>query len=282
MIAVFNAITNIAEDIEKNIFVDCDKYISNGLTDEQVHSSVNEYCSKVIQREFKKVKSVHGFIGKYSKDYKTINENGKYKISYVAIDNLDLLDVAFSLGTIFGIYEKKMDAFHLKAAMYITYGPTFQLVFASKTEGVIYFSYEDGEFIEQEPLELDNSGKINSTGGLASEWTKEHKELIDSFFNEGYRLRFSDSLALDTHQILFKKGGVYSSPATKSYPQGKHEAIFEAFPISYIIEEAGGRAISNKGRILDMTNVSIEQKVPFYFGSKKEIQRIEDSFLNLQ
>ncbi|MGM0518479.1 MAG: hypothetical protein ACQERD_02410 [Campylobacterota bacterium] len=280
MIAVFNAITNIAEDIEKNVFTDCDKFISSGLSDEQMHDRVNEYCSKVIRTEFKKVKSVHGFIGKYSKKYTTINENGKYKISYVAIDNLDLIDVDFSLGTIFGIYENHMDAFHLKAAMYITYGPTFQLVFASKQEGVIYFSYENGEFIEQDPLKLENSGKINSTGGLPNEWTSEHKELIDSFFNEGYRLRFSDSLALDTHQILFKKGGVYSSPATKSFPDGVHDIIFEAFPISYIIEEAGGRAISHKGRILDMTNVSIQQKTPFYFGSKKEIQAVEDSFLN--
>ncbi len=280
MIAVFNAITNIAEDIEKNVFVDCDKFIASGLTDEQMQKEVNTYCSKVIHKEFKKVKSVHGFIGKYSKKYTTINENGKYKISYVAIDNLDLLDVDFSLGTIFGIYENQMDAFHLKAAMYITYGPTFQIVFASKSEGVIYFSYENGEFIEQDPLKLDNKGKINSTGGLASEWSPKHKELIDLFFNEGYRLRFSDSLSLDTHQILFKKGGIYSSPATPTFPDGKHEVIFEAFPISYIIEEAGGRAISHKGRILDMTNVTIEQKTPLYFGSKIEIQKVEDSFLN--
>lgn len=159
MIAVFNAITNIAEDIEKNVFVDCEKFLSSGLTEQQMHDSVHDYCSKIIEREFKRVKSVHGFIGKDSKDYTTINENGKYKISYVAIDNVDLLDVDFSLGTIFGIYEHQMDAFHLKAAMYITYGPTFQLVFASKSEGVIYFSYEDGEFIEQDPLTLEKKEK---------------------------------------------------------------------------------------------------------------------------
>lgn len=281
MIAVFNAITNIAEDIEKNVFVDCEKFLSNGLSDEQTHKKVHEYCSKIIQNEFKRVRSVHGFIGRQSKKYTTINENGKYKISYVAIDNLDLLDVDFSLGTIFGIYEKQMDAFHLKAAMYITYGPTFQLVFASKSEGLIYFSFEDGEFIEQDPLSLKEKGNINSTGGLASEWSQEHKQLLDSFFNEGYRLRFSDSLALDTHQILFKRGGIYSSPATKSFPNGKTEVLFEAFPIAYIIEQAGGRAISNKGRILDMTNVKVDQKTPIYFGSKKEIQKVED-FLNKQ
>ncbi len=50
------------------------------------------------------------------------------------------------------------------------------------------------------------------------------------------------------------------------------DVLFEAFPISYIIEQAGGRAISNKGRILDMTNVEIDQKTPIYFGSKNEIQ----------
>ncbi|RXK13444.1 hypothetical protein CP965_06485 [Halarcobacter mediterraneus] len=280
MIAVFNAITNIAEDIEKNVFVDCEKFLSCGLSDKQMHEKVHAYCSEIIEREFRRVKSVHGFIGKVKKEYKTINENGKYKISYIAIDNLDLLDVDFSLGSIFGIYEQQMDAFHLKAAMYITYGPTFQLVFASKSEGVIYFSYEDGEFIEQDPLSLEKKGNINSTGGLASEWTDEHKELITGFFNEGYRLRYSDSLSLDTHQILFKRGGVYSSPATKSFPNGKHDFIFEAFPISYIIEQAGGRAISKKGRILDTTNVEIDQQTPLYFGSSYELQKVEDSFLN--
>ena len=280
MIAVFNAITNIAEDIEKNVFVDCESFLERGLSDKQMKENVHEYCSKVIHREFKKVKSVNGFIGKYKKKYTTINEGGKYKISYVAIDNLDLLDVNFSLGSIFGIYETHMDAFHLKAAMYITYGPTFQLVFASKTEGVIYFSFEDGEFIEQDPLLLEKEGKINSTAGLVSEWSDEHRKLVDSFFNKGYRLRFSDSLSLDTHQILFKKGGIYSSPATKSFPDGKIEVLFEAFPISYIIEQAGGRSISKKGRILDMTNVEIDQKTPIYFGSSKEVQVVEDFLLN--
>ncbi len=99
-----------------------------------------------------------------------------------------------------------------------------------------------------------------------------------AFFNKGYRLRFSDSLSLDTHQILFKRGGLYSSPATASFPNGKLETIFEAFPISYIIEQAGGRAINEKGRILDMIGVEIDDKTPIYFGSKNEIQIVEDSF----
>lgn len=279
MIAIFNAITNIAEDIEKNVFVDCDKFISSGLTDKEMNEKVRSYCSSVIRREFSRTKSVHSYIGRQHKNLRVNNPDGKYKVSYVSIDNIDLLDVDFSLGSIFGIYEKQMDAFHIKAAIYVTYGPTFQLVFASKMDGVQYFSFEDGEFIEQDNLVLENQGKINSTAGLVKEWSPEHKKLVNSFFNKGYRLRFSDSLCLDTHQILFKKGGLYTSPATESYPDGKLDAIFEAFPISYIIEQAGGRAINKKGRILDMTTNDIYAKTPIYFGSKNEIQEVEDSFL---
>ena len=280
MIAIFNAITNIAEDIEKNVFVDCDRFISSGLSDKEMNEQVRSYCSSVIRREFTRTKSVHSFIGKQHKNLRVNNENGKYIVSYVSIDNIDLLDVDFSLGSIFGIYEKQMDAFHLKAAIYVTYGPTFQLVFASKMDGVQYFSFEDGEFIEQDNLTLEKEGKINSTAGLVSEWTDEHRKLVDSFFNRGYRLRFSDSICLDTHQILFKKGGLYTSPATASFPDGKLNTIFEAFPIAYIIEQAGGRAINKKGRILDMTTTDINAKTPIYFGSKNEVQIVEDSFLN--
>ncbi len=280
MIAVFNAITNIAEDIEKNVFVDCDRFISSGLSDKERNEQARAYCSSVIQREFKRVKSIKSFIGKQHKDERIHNENGRYLVTYVAIDNVDLLDVNFSLGSIFGIYEKRRDAFHLSAAIYITYGPTFQLVFASKYEGVQYFSFEDGEFIQQDELSLLNEGKINTTAGLVSEWSDEHRALVDSFFNKGYRLRFSDSLCLDTHQILFKKGGLYSSPKTPSFPDGKLNTIFEAFPIAYIIEQAGGRAINKKGRILDMTTTDIHEMTDIYFGSKNEIQIVEDSFLN--
>jgi len=279
MIAVFNAITNIAKDIRKNVFVDCEGFINNSINNEKINQKLHSYYSNVIKREFNKTKSIHSYIGKRHKNLKTNNENGKYIISYVCIDNIDLFDINFSLGSIFGIYERQIDALHLKAAIYITYGPAFQLVFASKTDGIQYFRFENEELIEQDSPLLQKEGKINSTASLASEWTKEHKNLIDKFFNKGYRLRFSDSLALDTHQILLKRGGLYSCPATKSFPNGKLSTVFEAFPISCIIEQAGGRAINEQGRILDITATDINAKTPIYFGSINEIKQVQE-YLN--
>ncbi len=203
---VFKAITNIAQGIQSNIF----ESFGKNAFEEGVH----DFCAKLICNEFTKVKEIHGIVGKDNHEYKTLNENEKYKISYVDIDNIDLLDVDFSLGTIFGIYEDSFSSSSLVGAIYVTYGPRFQLVFASKGGSECY-SFKDGDFVKQENLVLENKGKINSTAGLANEWSDEHKSLIDGFFNKGYRLRFSDSLSLDTHQILFKKGGIYSSPETK-------------------------------------------------------------------
>ncbi|MBP7742251.1 MAG: fructose-1,6-bisphosphatase [Aliarcobacter sp.] len=274
MIEIFNAVENIAKNLEQEVFFKCDQFFDNDHNDEEIHNNVYNYCSNLIEKEFETVRSVKSIIGKDKKQFCMVNKDGKYLVSYVSIDNIDLLDVDFSLGSIFGIYEESFEASSLKAAIYITYGPRFELVFASKAEGVKYFSYEHGELVQQNSLLLNSSGKINSTGGIIKEWSDTHKALIESFFKKGYRLRFSDSLALDTHQILFKKGGIYSSPATPSNPNGMLEIIFEAFPISFIIELANGSAIDGKKRILDIQSPELHQKTPIYFGSRNEIEEV--------
>lgn len=276
MIEVFNAISNIAITIEKDVFQSCTDFLDTTKSDEAIHQDVYEHCRRVIESEFEKVKSVKGAMGKDKKQLCTINNNGKYLVSYVAVDNIELLDVDFALGSMFAIYENEFNAQSLKASIYITYGPTFQIVFASKSEGVKFFSYKHGELIQKESFELTNKGKINSTAGIQSQWSPKHKALIQSFFDEGYRLRFSDSLTLDTHQILFKKGGIYSSPATTSNPDGILELIFEAYPIAFIMELVNGEAIDGEKRILDIECTEFHQKTPIYFGSKYEIQHVKE------
>jgi fructose-1,6-bisphosphatase I len=278
MIEVFNAISNIAVEIETDVFKNCSDFLVN-KSDEEIHHDVYAHCTAIIEREFEKVRSVKGAIGKDKKQLCLINGNGKYLVSYVSIDNIELLDVDFSLGSIFTIYENEMDANNIKAAIYTTYGPTFQLVFASKSEGVKFFSYKNNEFVQQESFLLGDKGKINSPSGAQSQWSKEHRDLIENFFNEGYRLRFSDSLTLDTHQILFKKGGIYSSPKTATSPNGELELLFEAYPIAFILELVNGEAIDGTQRILDIKAEDLHQKTPIYFGSKYEIEKVKKAFL---
>ncbi|MGM0623524.1 MAG: class 1 fructose-bisphosphatase [Campylobacterota bacterium] len=279
MVEIFNSIANAATRIEKDVFKNCSDFIDVDASEEAVHEAVFDHCQDIIEREFEKTRSVNKIISQDKKQYCYLNKSGKYTVTYKAIDNIELLDVDFSLGTIFGVYEHEVDAAHLKAAAYVTYGPTFQLVFATKTEGVKFFNYEEGEFRQQESFTLNEIGKINATGGDVRTWSSAHKTLVQSFFEDGYRLRFSDSLALDTHQILFKKGGIYSNPATRAHPEGKLELLFECYPIAFILNLAGGEATDGEREILQKPLEDIHQKSPLYFGSQKEMQRVKETSL---
>jgi len=266
---IFKTITAIAIGIEQELF---------GNYNDQSNDEIYSYCNDLVKKETYLNSSIKAIISQDRKEIETVNSDGKYILSYVSIDNIDLLDVNFSLGTIIAIYEDDIAAKNLKYSCYITYGPTFQIVFASAKKGIQFFSFDGNDFIEQDSFVLENKGKINSQGGDVTTFSQEHKQLMQNFFDNGYRLRFSNSLSLDTHQILFKRGGIYSSPSTKKDPNGILDLVFEAYPISNIVELAGGEAIDGKTRILDIElENDIAKKTPIYFGSKNEIGIVKQS-----
>ncbi len=281
MVDIFNAISDIAKVMENKVFSNYDDFIGSEKSIDTVNNDILKFSRDLIENTFSSVKIVKGTIDQDTKVLNTINsdDNAKYIISYVPIDNISLLDLNFSLGTIFGVYENNLETNKMVASCYITYGPTLQLVFATKSKGVQFFSYDGQNFIEEEHFQLDNKGKINSTAGDVATFDNKHKLLMQGLFDEGYRLRFSDSLVLDTHQILFKRGGLYSSPVTKNVENGILNLLFEASPISFIVECAGGYAINGVDRILDLrVENDLNKKTPIYFGSSYEIDLVKKSF----
>jgi len=274
---VFNAITNIATSIENNVFTNYDQFV---VADDLVQTNINvqQYCDNIAKEELKSVSSVKAIVTQDDKKTEVLNEDGRYIISFIAIDNIDLLDLGFSVGSIFGVYDKEIEGHSLIASCYATYGPTFQLVYANEETGVEFYAYDGEKFIDVKPFTLENKGKINSTDGDVATFDEKHNKLIQGLFDEGYRLRLSNSLALDMHQILFKRGGLYSSPKTQKDPNGRIDVVFEAYPIAYIIELAGGEAIDGVNNISDIKiDGDISKKTPIYFGSKYEIGKVKAS-----
>jgi len=274
---VFTAITNIAKVIDKRVFKNYDEFvIPNDLT--QTNLNIQEFCDKIAREEFKAVPSIKAIVTQDDKKTEVLNEDGQYIVSFISIDNIDLLDLGFSVGSIFGVYDKVIEGHSLIAASYVTYGPTFQLVYATQDLGVEFYAFDGDKFIDIKPFKLDAKGKINSTDGDVATFDTKHKELLQSLFDEGYRLRISNSLSLDMHQILFKRGGLYSSPVTSKDPNGTFDLVFEAYPISYIIELAGGEAIDGINNISDLKiDGDISKKTPIYFGSKYEIGKVKQA-----
>jgi len=277
MTNVFNVIKDIAISIENNVFKNYDQFVvSDDL--KQTNNNVQRYCDDMIIELFATVDSVKSVVTQNEKKIVDLNKDGKYIVSFIAIDNIDLLDLGFSLGSIFAIYDQDIEGKNLVASCYITYGPTLQLVYATKERGVEFYSFDGLSFTTANSFKLENKGKINSTAGDVKTFDEKHTKLVQGLFDEGYRLRLSNSLALDMHQILFKRGGLYSSPKTQKDPNGLLDVVFEAYPIAFIIDLAGGKAIDGIDNIIDIKIAGdITKKTPIYFGSKYEIGKVQSS-----
>ncbi len=232
----------------------------------------------IIAEEFSKIAAIKAIASEEKEEEEILHENGRYKIAYDPLDGSSLIDVDLSVGSIFGIYDESFDAKRMLAAVYIVYGPRLEMVTAYKG-GVRHFIFRHGKFMEQTTIKLKEKGKLNAPGGTQQHWPPHHKELVDSLFGEGYRLRYSGGMVPDLHQILLKGGGLFSYPGTTDKPQGKLRKLFEVFPFAFVYETAGGEAIDDKGhRLLELPCEDPHETTPCFFGSRYEISRVKEAY----
>ena len=210
-----------------------------------------------------------------------VKAKGKFGITLDPLDGSSLIGVNLTVGTIVGIFDegdvmepgKRMDA-----AMYILYGPLTALVYAARGKGVHEFVLHDnGNYVLQKKNIRIGNKKIYAPGGLRKDYLIEHKAFVDELEKQGYILRFSGSFVADCHQIMHK-GGIFMYPALKTYPNGKLRLLFEANPLSLIIEEAGGLSSNGFERIHNIMPEELSQKTPLYIGDRKAILLLEKIF----
>ncbi|OBV29826.1 hypothetical protein BKN38_04635 [Helicobacter sp. CLO-3] len=209
---------------------------------------------------------------------------GGLLVAYDPLDGSSLFDSDLSVGSIFGIYDGAFGAEHIVAAAYVVYGPRLEVVFASAgAQGVKHSFYNGKEWVSKPNLALKTKGKLNAPGGTQKHWSAAHKALIDGFFAQGYRLRYSGGMVPDLHQILCKGGGIFSYPATTDAPNGKLRKLFEVFPFALIYEKAGGEAIAPESsgackRVLELKSASLHESTPCFLGSSEEIAQVRAAY----
>lgn len=211
----------------------------------------------------------------YTQDSNTLSMQSLL-VAYDPLDGSSLMDSNLTIGSIFGIYAEEFQAQNLIASLYFLYGPRLEMVVAKDKKSMHYlYNYTKHTWEYIQTFTLKEKGKLNAPGGTQKEWSKKHKKLIEGFFAEGYRLRYSGGMVADLHQILCKGGGIFSYPATDSAKNGKLRNLFEVFPFAYIFECAGGMAMNGTERLLCIQTESIHASTPCFFGSKYEIECVE-------
>ncbi len=233
-----------------------------------------------------------------------LKQNG-YAIAFDPLDGSSLVDANLAVGSIFGIYgarhkaEAKADGSDGKegshfvgrkgseqaASLIVVYGPRLTFL-VSVGKGVVQFLYDakkgksasGGEFIlSKDEIKLEAALKMFAPGNLrACVSEKWYMRLLQDWVMRGYTLRYSGGMVPDVNQIFMKGGGVFTYPGYASKPEGKLRLLYECAPIAFLIEQAGGKAITPDGRrILEIPIEHLHQKTPIFLGSKKEVELVE-------
>ncbi|MEO1924299.1 MAG: class 1 fructose-bisphosphatase [Nautiliaceae bacterium] len=273
MTEIIKAIENTAKEIYEAIKTKDTGKVDTSNASGDVQVKLDVISDEIVEKNLLKVNSVKEIISEEKEDPIT-KESGKYLVAYDPLDGSSLIDVDLSVGSIFGIYENDYKGENIKAAVYVVYGPRVEMVVARDVVELFRLNEKTKEFEFVKELKLKEKGKILGPGGTQKNWYPFHKEMIDSFFAEGYRLRYSGGMVPDLHQILLKEGGLFAYPGTTDKPKGKLRKLFEVFPFAYVYKKAGGEAVDGFVDLSTLDYENYHDTTPCFFGSKEEIIKV--------
>jgi len=273
---IFDAIQKSAIRIKDAIDVKDIGYSQQENSSGETQLELDIKCDMIIEEEFAKVSSINTIASEEKEHAELLHEGGKYFIAYDPLDGSSLVDVNLSVGSIFGIYEGDFGSAKMVASCYVVYGPRVEMVFAENKTKLYLLQAGEFEFVKE--IRLTQKGKLMAPGGTQQNWAPYHKAMIDGFFAEGYRLRYSGGMVPDLHQILLKGGGLFSYPGTSDKPAGKLRRLFEVFPFAYIYEKSGGGAIDGTNNLLTLSHAHVHDTAVCFFGSEYEINRVKEVY----
>lgn len=216
---------------------------------------------------------------------------GDYVLVFDPLDGSSNIDVNISIGTIFGLYRKVstgprgsledclQPGSRQIAAGYIIYGSSTMMVYTAGA-GVHGFTLDPsiGEFILSHPdLRIpDPEAPVYSANeAYRDRWAPGVSRFLDELRAGGRAsARYVGSLVADVHRTLLR-GGIFLYPGDRKAPNGKLRLVYEANPLAMVVEQAGGRASTGRGRILEVEPGALHERTPLFIGSPALVDRVD-------
>lgn len=220
--------------------------------------------------------------------------NANYAVIFDPLDGSSNIDVNVSVGTTFSVLHRPHgedwndpDKWIMQpgnkqvAAGYVVYGSSTVLVY-SVGNGVHGFTLDPsiGAFVlSHENIKMPKQGKYYSCNEAnADSFPEVYRTYIDQLrkgeLGETYSSRYIGSMVADVHRTLLK-GGVFMYPPTESHAEGKLRLLYEANPVAFLVEQAGGKAINGTKRVLDVQPEGVHQRTPLILGSEVEMNALQ-------
>lgn len=259
-----------------------------------VQKKLDVIGDEIFINAMKSSKNVKVLVSEEQEDLIVFEGGGRYAVCTDPIDGSSNIDAGVSVGTIFGIYRLDDNSTgsirdvlrkgtEMVAAGYTMYGASAHLMLTTGF-GVNGFTLDTqlGEFILTQPnLRIPNRKNIYSVNeGNSYYWPEYVKKYISDLKEpqpdlggKPYSARYIGSMVADIHRTLLY-GGIFSYPADTKLKNGKLRILYECFPMALLLEQAGGKAINDKGeRILEILPKGIHDKSGIWLGSTGEIDK---------
>jgi len=243
---------------------------------------------------------------------KVIGESGSYICVFDPLDGSSNVDAGVPVGTIFGVFKEDPDAEclipgdegnlneselacltqtlqpgkNLVAAGYCFYSAATELV-VTFGHGVAGFTLDTdvGDYKLTRPsIEIPKRGNIYSMNQAnMSQWDKPMQDYVSDLMNgkgqtgKKYACRYIGSMVGDVHRTLLY-GGVFAYPADNKNKNGKLRLLYEGAPMSFLVEQAGGKSITGHSRVMDIPPTAVHQRVPVILGSADDVDECYDYF----
>jgi fructose-1,6-bisphosphatase I len=273
-----------------------------GLVGEQnpsgdAQKKLDVYANQVVVDRFTDSGLVAAIVSEELDELRTIScsEEAEYLLCVDPLDGSSNTDINGAVGTIFSFHRRGVsgtctdcegelrETAELVAAGYVLYGPSTVLVY-SMGDAVDAFTLDDdvGEFLlSREKVRCPDRGSYYSVNlGRYHGWDPSVRAYADYVIEPDpasgrpYSLRYTGALAADLHRCLLE-GGIYLYPADTDHPDGKLRLLYECVPLAFVVEAAGGRASTGRGRVLDLRAKSLHQRAPLAIGSRDEVALFE-------
>ena len=298
LIAVVNTCSNLSHEVAHGALIGLLGSAGTDNVQGEVQQKLDIIANDLLIEGVQTCKSLAGLASEEMELPLSVQGTGDYLLLFDPLDGSSNIDVNVSIGTIFSVLQKQdptaplqtsdflLSGRHQVAAGYVVYGPQTTMAL-TLGDGVVMFTLNrvTGEFLLiKDAVIIAHSTKefaINMSN--MRHWADPVRRYVDECLagtsgvrKKDFNMRWIASMVADVHRVL-SRGGVFMYPWDRREPHkpGKLRLMYEANPMSFLVEQAGGASTNGTELIMDLQPTDLHERVSVMLGSKEEIDRLQ-------
>ncbi|QWD87867.1 class 1 fructose-bisphosphatase [Polynucleobacter paludilacus] len=298
LIAVANTCTTLSDEVAQGALIGLLGSAGTGNVQGEVQQKLDVIANDLLIEGVQECKALAGLASEEMELPMPVQGMGDYLLLFDPLDGSSNIDVNVSIGTIFSILQKQnptaplqnsdflLSGRHQAAAGYVVYGPQTTMAL-TLGDGVVMFTLDKtiGQFVLiKDSVEIAYSTKefaINMSNMRhwaqpVQRYVQECLDGVTGARQKDFNMRWIASMVADVHRVL-SRGGIFMYPWDQREPNkpGKLRLMYEANPMSFLVEQAGGASINGTQVIMDIQPQDLHERVSVMLGSKEEIEKLQ-------